>query len=91
MSQAGYNTTLEVMRAGAPALVVPYSTAEEDEQARRARRLERMGALRVLRADELEILAAWPTRSSGSRTSRPHAHLIDLDGARGTCEALWEL
>jgi predicted glycosyltransferase len=90
VSQAGYNTTLEVVRAGAPALVVPYSTEEEDEQARRARQLERMGALRVLGADELEPrrLAAEIERLVSFTPVRP---AIDLDGARGTCEALWEL
>ena len=48
VSQCGYNTALEVLRTRVPALVVPYATPEEDEQTRRARRLERLGALRVL-------------------------------------------
>ena len=72
VSQGGYNTTLEIVRAGVPALVVPYATPEEDEQLRRARRLERLGALRVLEPDRLEpaVLAA---RSSGCSTSSPRS------------------
>ncbi len=53
VSQCGYNTALDVVRARVPALVVPYATAEEDEQRRRARRLARLGALRVLQPERL--------------------------------------
>jgi predicted glycosyltransferase len=56
ISQGGYNTALEVMRSGVPALIVPYETPEEDEQVRRATRLERLGAVRVLRARRLDAL-----------------------------------
>ena len=90
VSQGGYNTTLEIVRARVPALVVPYVTPEEDEQLRRARRLERLGALRVLEpalldaaglAREIACLPAFePTRPA-----------IDLDGGVGTCRELWEL
>jgi predicted glycosyltransferase len=34
-------------------VVVPYGEGREDEQAERARRLERLGALRVLDSDRL--------------------------------------
>ena len=47
ISQCGYNTALDLLRTRVPALVVPYATPEEDEQTRRARRLERLGALKV--------------------------------------------
>jgi predicted glycosyltransferase len=57
ISQGGYNTALEVIRSGVPALVVPYETPEEDEQVQRAARLERLGAVRVLRAGRLDGLA----------------------------------
>jgi predicted glycosyltransferase len=48
VSQAGYNTTFDLLRSGVSALVVPYAPPGEDEQTRRARSLERLGALRVL-------------------------------------------
>ena len=90
VSQCGYNTALEVVRAGLPALVVPYATPEEDEQTRRARRLERLGALRVLDPVRLdaETLAGAVT-SLLSFDPLPPA--IDLDGARRTADLLWEL
>jgi predicted glycosyltransferase len=48
VSQAGYNTTMDILGSATPAVVVPYGEGREDEQAERARRLERLGALRVL-------------------------------------------
>jgi predicted glycosyltransferase len=90
VSQGGYNTTIEIVRAGVPALVVPYVTDEEDEQLRRARRLERLGALRVLDPARLEPvgLAREIARLPAFEPTRP---AIDLDGGRGTCRELWEL
>jgi predicted glycosyltransferase len=90
VSQAGYNTTLEVVRSGAPALVVPYATEEEDEQSRRAGRLERLGALRVLPSDELDP-ARLADEVERLRDFTPTRPAIDLDGVRGTCRALWDL
>jgi predicted glycosyltransferase len=88
VSQGGYNTTLEVVRAGVPALVVPYTTEEEDEQARRAHQLARLGALRVLSPDRLAELAEEIARLPDFIPTRP---AINLDGARGSCQALWDL
>lgn len=54
VSQCGYNTALDVLRADVPALVVPFAVGGEDEQLKRALRLERLGALRVVEAGELD-------------------------------------
>jgi predicted glycosyltransferase len=90
VSQGGYNTTLEIVRAQVPALVVPYATPEEDEQLRRARRLERLGALRVLEPDRLGP-AALAREIAALPDFEPTRPAIDLDGGRGTCSELWEL
>jgi len=90
VSQAGYNTALEIVRAGVAALAVPYATPEEDEQLRRARRLERLGVLRVLDPERLEpaTLAGEIQRLDGFEPTPP---AIDLDGGQGTCRELWAL
>jgi len=90
VSQGGYNTALEVVRSGVPALIVPYRTAEEDEQTRRAHRLERRGAVRVMEAERLTPakLAAELGRLA---RFRPRPAGIDLSGAARSAELLDEL
>jgi predicted glycosyltransferase len=53
LSQGGYNTTLDVVRAGRPAVFVPFAAAGEDEQTRRAERMATLGVLRCVPASEL--------------------------------------
>ncbi len=49
ISQAGYNTVLDLVRAGRPAIVVPFDAGNETEQAVRAEAMERAGLARCLR------------------------------------------
>jgi predicted glycosyltransferase len=90
VSQCGYNTALEIVAAGVPALVVPYATPEEDEQRRRARRLARLGALRVLDPDRLDPVTL-ATSIETVLDFEPADPAIDLDGAHRTTETLREL
>jgi predicted glycosyltransferase len=83
VSQCGYNTALDLVSTGVPSLVVPYVAGSEDEQTRRARRLEALGAVRVLAAEYLD----GPTLAREMRllldfTPAPLA--INLDGAANT-------
>jgi predicted glycosyltransferase len=85
LSQCGYNTALEIVRTRVPALVVPYAPPGEDEQTRRARALERRGALRVHAGGDLRAAL------HGLRDFTPAAAALDLNGARRTAELLWDL
>jgi predicted glycosyltransferase len=53
VSQAGYNTVLDILRAGARAVLVPYEAERETEQLARAERLAELGAAELLRESEL--------------------------------------
>ncbi len=53
VSQAGYNTTMDLLVAGRPAVVVPFEAPGEDEQTKRAVRMDRLGVLRHLPSAEL--------------------------------------
>lgn len=53
ISQGGYNTTIDILRTGVPALVVPFGGGVETEQADRAIRLAERGYLHVLSEDDL--------------------------------------
>jgi predicted glycosyltransferase len=83
VSQCGYNTVLDVLHAGVPALVVPFGQGREDEQGRRADRLERMGALRVLEAERADgATLAAEIRALLRFTPEPVE--LSFDGARTT-------
>ncbi len=83
ISMAGYNTCMNILTTGVPALVWPFSGGDNQEQRLRADRLERLGAVRVLKVHELhpERLAevmqiAWSRRSGRST--------LELDGVTHT-------
>ncbi len=80
ISQCGYNTALDLLRSQVPALVVPYATPEEDEQTRRARRLQQLGAVQMAKHlnGNLDALLEFEPRPTA----------LDLDGANTTRELL---
>ena len=90
ISQAGYNTCLDVLRAGVPALLVPFSKGGEDEQRKRALRLQERGALRVLDQHDLtpERLANEILYLMGSKLRTPQ---LDLDGAETSANLIHSL
>ncbi len=54
ISQGGYNTTVEVLGAGPPAVIVPFSGAGENEQALRASVLAKRGLITVVEEDGVD-------------------------------------
>jgi predicted glycosyltransferase len=87
VSQCGYNTALDVHQAGVPALVVPFAAEGEDEQAERARRLEALGAVRVLAPERLDG-ATLAAAIAELLRFRPPPLDLDLDGARTSARLL---
>lgn len=90
ISQAGYNTVLDLLRAGRPAIVVPFDAGNETEQAVRARAMAEAGLASCLRLDGLdpEALAAEVERQLAIR---PTPARIDRDGAAGAAAAVARL
>jgi len=88
ISMAGYNTCMNVMAAGVPALLWPYS--QNREQRLRAERLAAAGGLTVLSEADVspDGLAAIMERSL-SLPPPPKAS-VDLDGAARTAKWLEE-
>jgi len=84
VSQAGYNTLMEILAAGTRAVVVPFAEADETEQTGRARRLAERGLIGLVEADELTpaALAAAIDAADARKPGRKLA--IDLGGARKT-------
>ena len=90
LSQCGYNTALDLVVSGVPALVVPYQTATENEQSQRAERLAALGAMLQLEADTLhaDTLAAAIKRLLAFQ---PQPAALALDGAGRSASLLAQL
>jgi predicted glycosyltransferase len=80
VSQAGYNTVLDILRAGARAVLVPFAAQRETEQLLRAERLAALGAAEMVREAELspDRLASAVERAVARD---PATIAIDTDGA----------
>jgi predicted glycosyltransferase len=91
VSQAGYNTVLDVVRGRVRAVVVPYE-GSGDEQPLRARLLAERGVLEVVPAAECTAprLAA-AMEAALSRPDFPAPVSLELDGARRTAALLGEM
>ncbi len=89
VSMAGYNTSMNIMAAGTPALVWPF--AQNREQRLRAERLARLGGLQLLSDSDLDPkrLAELMTQAL-MKKERP-AGSIDLNGAENTAAWISEL
>ncbi|WP_026614486.1 glycosyltransferase family protein [Ensifer aridi] len=88
VSQAGYNTVCDVLRAGCASLLVPFTAGGETEQSSRAARLEKLGLAGVL--PEEGITPALLAGKIGAMLARPKPEIppLDLDGAAGTARIL---
>ena len=87
LSQCGYNTAMDLIASQVPALVVPFGDAGEDEQLKRARRLEALGLLRVLLPSDMT-----PVRLASEMTSllafSPAPSSLNLRGAECSTDVL---
>jgi len=91
ISQGGYNSTVDVLCANVPAVLVPYETKGETEQRLRAEVLARRGLVSVVPAAELSParLAAGIADALASPSRAPRD--IDFAGAATTAAMVGEL
>lgn len=90
ISQCGYNTTMDLLRAGTPSIVVPYSAGREDEQRRRAVRLAELGVLTSIESVDLTPERVVDAVRHAVQAP-PAAVRLDLDGATTSALAIAEL
>jgi predicted glycosyltransferase len=90
VSQAGYNSILDVLAARAAAVVVPFTSVRETEQSLRAETLAARGILEVVRESALspELLAAAIDRAI---SRKPATIAIDTEGARRSAKVVAEM
>jgi predicted glycosyltransferase len=91
ISQAGYNTLMEIIHAGARAVVVPFAGGHETEQTLRARCFADRGLLELVEESALapQTLAAAIDRAA--RKPPPPPGVISLDGAQRSAAAIARL
>lgn len=91
VSQAGYNTLMEVVGAAAPAVVVPFARGQETEQTLRARYFAGRGLLELVEESALapETLAAAIDRAA--RKPRVARGAVKLDGAQRSAASIARL
>jgi predicted glycosyltransferase len=87
VSQAGYNTVLDIVMARARAVLVPFAAERETEQSMRAERLAALGAAELVRDSELSptSLAAAIERAAARE---PAAVMVNTDGAANSARII---
>jgi len=87
VSQAGYNTVCDILRAGCRSLLVPFTTGGETEQSVRAERLERLDMACML--PEAKVATDMRCAIADMLTRpEPLGHRLDLEGAERTAAIL---
>ena len=80
ISQAGYNTVLDVLAAGVPSVLVPFAEGDETEQTQRAALLAARGL--AVTVDEAGLTPARLAEAVDQALSAPPARLkVRIDGA----------
>ena len=82
VSQAGYNTMVDVLASGAPAVVVPFADGGEREQTLRAGLLAERGVVEVIEAGSLSPGRLARAVDAAVEAGRRPYPVVDLDGAR---------
>ena len=89
ISQAGYNTVIELVQAGVPGIVVPFAGDGETEQRMRARVFRDRGLLTMVEPEALSgatLAAAIDRIAEPGNVVDPPDRAIALDGAARTAE-----
>jgi predicted glycosyltransferase len=81
VSQAGYNTLMDVLSTRTPAVMIPFAEAGESEQTERAEMLSKEGLISLL---DLDGLSAQSLAKQIDNASSPRDFEISLDGAKKT-------
>jgi predicted glycosyltransferase len=89
ISQAGYNTVVDLLAARTRAVLVPFAAANETEQTLRAAALERLGLARVVDETALTPAALAAAVDRAAADPRP-APGFRLDGAETAARLIEE-
>jgi predicted glycosyltransferase len=90
VSQAGYNTVVDILRCGCRSVLVPYSARGESEQLFRARALQGRGLAQVVEEAQLDPKTLAGAIDAALESPPPERTGIDLGGAEKTASLVSE-
>lgn len=88
ISQGGYNTMMDGLRAGARSVVVPFSGGGETEQTLRAQAFAERGLVEMVTEENLTPRSLAAAVARVMERPRPSGAEIDLGGAKRSAELL---
>ena len=88
ISQAGYNTIIDILQAKIPSVVVPYAGGLESEQTLRAGRLAEMGIVQMVKEDELSPEALARAIDRALQQALPGIQAVRTNGGPETARLL---
>ena len=91
VSQAGYNTVCDILRAGCGSVLVPFTTGGETEQQIRAERLKAKGLASIVAEETLTAEGMADAIAAELSAGRRPEHGIDLEGAGRTADILRDI
>lgn len=90
ISMSGYNTTLNVLVTGVPAMILPFTGNNDQEQTIRARKLGELGIVKVISQQDLQPeVFAWKIISY--LQNQPNKVQLDFNGVENTAAILRNL
>ena len=90
VSQAGYNTVMDILKQQCRAVLVPYAEADEVEQSLRTAQLDKMG--RVVSLSEADLNAENLAKAIDKAADMPIPQIeVNLDGANRSAQLIKQL
>lgn len=87
ISQAGYNSAIEIMQSRVPSVLVPFVHPGEDEQCLRASRMHEIRCSHMLHPDDLDANTLEQAMSDALQTCEPVEN-VRVDGAHETARLI---
>lgn len=91
ISQAGYNTIVDLFDAAVPMILVPFAAGQEQEQTLRAEALAAVGVAHLVREDALSATNLVHAVEKALSVDAPSLPQVNRDGVTGSIVALREI
>jgi predicted glycosyltransferase len=91
ISQAGYNTVCDILRARCRSILVPFAAGGETEQSLRAEKLARLNLAHVVPESSLDAQRLIAAIAAAKAQNPAASHDLDLEGARHSAEIILRL